>query len=249
MWKLKRYTHIESTQKAYAFTTGMGYGPFRLNEREDLENYQKLAAELGSSPDRMVRVAQKHTDNILIADESCAGQGVTAAAPEGYYDGIITNTPGLIISVVTADCVPVFVLDPVNNAAAVIHSSRVCTAAGISVKALDMMKREYGTKASDVKVLLGPYICGSCYEVGEEVLGDFDRLYTEEEKNSFIRKKRGDKYCLDLGQAILLQLLKAGISQDRYMDTSLCTNHGSDFWSWRRTGDKLGRNVSGIMLL
>lgn len=87
----------------------------------------------------------------------------------GARDGHLTAEPGVLLAVSTADCVPVFVVDPVRRAVAMIHAGWRGAAAGILEEGLSAMRTSFGTSPGDVHLHLGPAICGDCYEVGPEV--------------------------------------------------------------------------------
>lgn len=88
-------------------------------------------------------------------------------------DGHLTAEPGVLLAVTVADCVPVFVVDPVRKAVAMVHAGWRGAAAGILEEGLAAMRSTFGTSAEDVHLHLGPAICGDCYEVGPEVFRAF----------------------------------------------------------------------------
>lgn len=86
-----------------------------------------------------------------------------------HCDGHATDRPGTLLAVTTADCVPVFVVDPRHRAVAMIHAGWRGAAAGILEEGLGAMRSSFRTRLEDVRLHLGPAICGACYEVGPEV--------------------------------------------------------------------------------
>jgi len=92
---------------------------------------------------------------------------VPLLAPDA--DGHATREPGLLLGVTTADCVPVFVVDPVRRGVAALHAGWRGVAAGVLERGLSALERDLGSRRSDLVVHLGPAICGRCYEVGPEV--------------------------------------------------------------------------------
>lgn len=227
--------------------------------------YSKDSESLSSfSPDRMVRPCQSHTDRILKVTEDMGGMGVTGPTPEPEADGLVTNIPGMVLCVVTADCVPVALLDPVHKAVGMVHSGWKGTAAGISVNALQMMEKEYGTDPSDVVISIGPHICKNCYEVGEELIPRFEEYFSPEDIKSFFipvqaHKSAGTtavtqgKYLLNMSQAISSSLIREGVCPDHIHISSRCTLEDPDLNSYRRcrrNGEDFdGRNLSAIVLL
>ena len=106
------------------------------------------------------RVKQIHSNLALLAEQP----GVL-----GEGDAIVTNRPGLAISIRTADCYPILLADARNRAIAAIHAGWRGTAAEIVSRTLEKMKAEFGTEPADVLAAIGPGIDVCCYEVGEDV--------------------------------------------------------------------------------
>lgn len=102
-------------------------------------------------------VTRLHAD--LPAGENIVGDG----------DGHVTRSAGLLLTVTLADCVPVFVADPVQRAVALLHAGWRGAAAGVVERGLGVMAEAFGSDAEELFVHLGPAICGECYEVGPEV--------------------------------------------------------------------------------
>ncbi len=205
---------------------------------------EEFAALFGVPPKDTVRIKQEHTAVVRAVGRESAGEGILR--PAVVCDGMVTNEPGLVLCTFEADCVPVFLSDPVRRAVGMIHSGRRGTALEISVEALSLMRERYGTEPSDVYAALGPCICGDCYEVGAEVLPDFAPRFTDAEIASFART-HGEKYLLDLPAAIRLTLIRAGVRPDRIAPSPECTCHGGSYPSYRRNGtDK--RMITGIMI-
>ena len=102
--------------------------------------------------------------------EDVEGDGVLEA------DAFITNRPGLVCHVRTADCVPILIADKKNHAIAAVHAGWRGTSLDIAGEALSEMNRAYGTEPADCVAAIGPRICGSCFEVGDEVMDGFGSL-------------------------------------------------------------------------
>lgn len=110
------------------------------------------------------------------AEEHPGRRSLHRAAPLALVearDGHLTAEPGVLLAVTVADCVPVFVVDPVRKAVAMVHAGWRGAAAGILEEGLAAMRSTFGTSAEDVHLHLGPAICGDCYEVGPEVFRAF----------------------------------------------------------------------------
>ena len=248
---------IEDTGVARGLFTsgGSGWWPFRGENagteipEADLAHYRELAAPLGTDPDHMNRVDQKHTDRVMTVRPENAGEGVIRVSETGPCDGMITDVPGTVLCIVTADCVPVFLIDPVKKAAGLVHSGWKGTAAEIAVNAIRAMKSAYGTDPADLVVCLGPYICSDCYEVSDDLRDDFGIRYTAAEMDEIFRDGRPGHCYLDLGRAISISLTREGVAKSAIHDPSLCTYHSEErFFSWRRNHTK-GKNVLSALML
>ena len=245
-----------------------GEGPWKDMGPAGYQAYMTLGQALAGEdreaflPERMVRPCQEHTDRVLIADESLAGMGVVKETAKPAADGLISNIPGMVLCVITADCVPVALLDPVKKAIGLVHSGWKGTAGLISVRALEMMRDNYGTDPADVIVSIGAHICGKCYEVGPELIPRFQDHYSMEDIHSFFIAKeiaekthkdkmpenkiskgtitegkmseRNDKYLLNMSRAISCSLIREGIRESKIHISDRCTFEDPELNSYRR---------------
>jgi len=117
--------------------------------------------------------------------------------------------------------------DPANRAVGLAHAGWRGTRSGVAVVALQAMQREFGTQARDVRVGIGPGICGRCYEVGPEVADEFD--------GRFVKRGEGDRFLLDLAAANRALLEGAGVTAVH--DIAMCTKESYLFPSHRRHPD------------
>ncbi len=100
-----------------------------------------------------------------------------ATAAPGKGDALLTNVPGVLLAVQTADCVPIVLADKKRRAVAAIHSGWRGTLLRIAAKALGRMRMEFGTSPQDVIAAIGPSIGRCCYEVGSESRRPFTRSF------------------------------------------------------------------------
>ncbi len=151
-------------------TTGRGHGeaPFDLAlfgsapAREALERWWALGRALDTP--RMVHARQVH--GAAVRFHRNGPPGLHVAEP---CDGHVTRTPGVLLGVTTADCVPIQVVAPRARAVAALHGGWRGVAAGILERGLHVLGERLAVDAAGVHVHLGPAICGDCYEVGPEV--------------------------------------------------------------------------------
>jgi polyphenol oxidase len=122
----------------------------------------------------LVTLRQIHSDIVRLVE----------SAPESQLvgDGLITNTPGLLLAIQTADCLPIILVDPKRRAVGVFHAGWRGTLKRIVEKGVGEMHRWFGTRARDLKATIGPGIHGCCYEVGEEVRDHFESQFAYAEK-------------------------------------------------------------------
>ncbi len=183
-------------------------------------------------PDHPIRARQVHSDRVVKVDGAWPGE-----PPEA--DALITNRPGLMLSVRTADCLPILIADGRNKAVAAIHAGWRGTVAGIAVKTVAALRGEYGSRPEDLWAAIGAGIGNCCFEVGPEVTEQFQQFFPERDMSGRIR--------IDLVEANRRQLAGAGIQPGHIRVFNGCTKCGADlFHSWRRDGSASGRMTAAI---
>jgi YfiH family protein len=188
-----------------------------------------------------------------------------------FGDGLLTTTPGLLLAIQTADCLPVILVDAKRRAVGVFHAGWRGTVKRIVEKGVGEMFRRFGSRPRDLKAAIGPGIHGCCYEVGEEVRTKFESqfayaasLFREIKESDPVREKYPllfltarapghgilpKKIFLDLVEANRQQLLAAGVPKKNIETSPLCTNcHPDLLFSYRAEKGKTGRmmGVAGI---
>jgi YfiH family protein len=176
---------------------------------------------------------QIHGDNIL---EARGGAWTVKGCPDA--DAYVTNEKNLPIAIRTADCVPVFILDPLRRVIGLAHAGWKGTYKAIAAKTVQRMQEKYACQPSGLKIVLGPSIRECCYQVGAEFRDYFP---------SHVKKREGYLY-LDAISANQDQLLQAGVRKENIFDSGICTCCNTDYFSFRRDGIKAGRMISIMML-
>ena len=213
----------------------------------------------------LVALRQFHSDVIHVPSAPCS-----SAEDAPRADALATRTPGLLLGVQTADCVPILLADTRHRAVAAIHAGWRGTLARIAVKALGRMRMEFGTRPQDVVAAIGPAIGRCCYEVGPEVAqafamqfpaaadwfdGPFEQLSHGEEPlwlPWLTMMPPGHvppppRVQLDLRAANHWQLADAGVPESQIDVSDLCTACRTDLlFSYRREGAKTGRMMAVI---
>ncbi|NBH72447.1 peptidoglycan editing factor PgeF [Clostridiaceae bacterium] len=214
-----------------------------------MENYRRIADALQVDTSRMVLSWQTHTTNIRAVTEKDAGKGIVRERDYQDIDGLITNVPGITLVTFYADCVPLYLLDPVHNAIGLSHSGWRGTVNRMGEKTLNAMAKEYGTRAGDVIACIGPSICQDCFEVGGEVADAFAEAFGESCQAQLYYRKDNGKYQLDLWRANEMVFEEAGVPAANIHTTDICThcNPGLLF-SHRSAGTERG-NLAAFLCL
>lgn len=127
-----------------------------------IRRWAALGRDLGLSS--LVHARQVHGSEVLVHETLQPGLRADFVA-----DGHLTQQPGLVLTVSVADCVPVYLVDPGRKVVGLVHAGWLGVAAGILPEALSTLEDRWGVEGRDVRIHLGPAICGACYEVGPEV--------------------------------------------------------------------------------
>jgi YfiH family protein len=217
----------------------------------------------GRHPWPLVTLRQIHSDVIHRIDEPPASPLVG--------DGMVTDVPGFVLGIQTADCLPVILVDTKRRAVGVFHAGWRGTVKRIVEKGVGVMRLQFGTHPRDLEAAIGPGVRNCCYTVGEEVRDQFtsqfdygDRLFHEIKESDPVREKYPMLFLtarapghsklpvnifLDLLEANRRQLLDAGLSARKIQSSPHCTSCNTDVLFSHRaekgiTGRQMG--VAGI---
>lgn len=207
-----------------------------------LENYTRMAQALHVERDRMVVSWQTHTTNIRLVTEEDAGKGVVRERDYRDIDGLICNIPGITLVTFYADCVPLYFVDTKHRAVGLSHSGWRGTVNRMGKATLRAMKDAFGTRPEDTIACIGPSICKNCFEVGEEVVEEFRKTFSEQYwEELWSPNGKPGKFQLDLWKANAIILQEAGVPENQITVTNLCTlcNH-TYLFSHRKTGENRG---------
>lgn len=209
-----------------------------------LGNWDKLATAFEIPMENFLVLNQVHGDDILVIKPH--GE-FFSSRDQLNYDAIVTNRPNLAICIKTADCVPVFIVDPFLKVIAAVHAGWRGTALAIAAKVAGLMQTQYGSKPQDLLAAIGPSIGPCCYEVDEPAFNAFRNFNHYE---SFLTPgKKKNRWMLDLVEANRLQLLDAGLTPDHINVSGWCTTCNPDaFFSHRGSGGITGRQVNFLMI-
>jgi len=242
----------------------LNLGHTEHDKGETVEQNRRLFMNtLSAAEMTLVSVRQIHSDII-----HC----VSAAPTEPLAgDGLVTNTPNLLLTVRTADCYPVIIADPKTRAIGVFHAGWRGTLARIVEKGVGELRRHFGSKPEDILAAVGPGIGKCCYKVGEEVREKFssrfdyaDALFHETEEYDEVKLKYPMLFLtarapghshelfpkaihLDLAEANRRQLVEAGVTEKHISVAGECTAcHTERYFSHRREEGKTGRMMAAV---
>lgn len=216
------------------------------DRRENVEeNYRRFCAALGVDVEKVVLSQQEHTDHIRVVTAADAGKGLWRERDYREIDGLITNVPGMVLTVFSADCNVILLHDPVHRAVGACHAGWRGTALGIAAKTVTAMSEQFGTIPDDVRAAIGPAIGQCCFETDGDVPAAL-RDALGEQVDAYM-EQRGEKWHIDLKRINALWLKKAGISVIDICDH--CTMCRPDlYWSHRLLGDTRGVQAAMISL-
>lgn len=189
----------------------------------------------------LLSVKQVHGTEVLVVDRAL----IPADRFTGGWDAVVTNQPGLMVAVRTADCVPVLMHDSKRGVVAAIHAGWRGAVAGIVPNTLGLLQSRFGSRPDHVRVSIGPSAGVCCYEVDEPVLESLRRQWGDWE--NVVRSRRNGNAHLDLKALVRAQALRAGVPPHSITTVNLCTIcHEELFFSYRREGKVNGTMLSAI---
>jgi hypothetical protein len=196
---------------------------YRVSELDELpwliHGFGTRLADIPGQFAQLATVKQIHSSTCL------AAEGRSGVVGEG--DALLENTPGGIVAVKTADCIPVLLIDERQRAVAAVHAGWRGTAGRIAAGALAAMGERFATRVEDVHAAIGPGIGKCCYEVGAEVAAQFGQQ---------------GRAHIDLAEENRRQLEEIGVTPSKIYASNLCTMcRGDEFHSFRRDKEAAGR--------
>ncbi|MDD2451244.1 peptidoglycan editing factor PgeF [Sulfurovum sp.] len=209
---------------------------------EIIANRREVARRLGIGQQAYFVVAeQTHSDHITIIEGGESRGWHTAEDAVANCDAMITAQKGMVLTILTADCVPVLLFDPEKEVVAAIHAGWRGTKANITGKTVQKMVDTFGSNPKDIVAFIAPSIGRCCYEVGEDVAQHFD--------DEALCDQVGEKYMLDLPLANQKQLLDAGLNAENIEMSGQCTACEAErYFSYRKEQGCSGRFMSMIGL-
>ncbi len=203
--------------------------------------------EAGSQGHRarvILSVKQVHGTDALVVDRPVE----EGERFEGGWDALVTDQPGLMVTVRTADCVPVLLHDPKRRVVAAVHAGWRGAVAGIVPKTAALLVSRFGARVKDLRMAIGPSAGPCCYEVDEPVLTRLRHVFSE--WPSVVSPVDTQKAHLDLRAFVRRQALAEGLEAKHVATVEACTICRPEaFYSYRREGVVKATMVSGIALV
>ncbi len=195
------------------------------------ENRRRFFASLDVDPSRTAGSRQVHGKEVLVA-----------SAPGHYegYDALITDRPDLFLTVTVADCTPILLFDPVQQAIGAVHAGWRGTTLQIVARALRRMQETFGTQTADCFAYIGTCIDTCSYEVDADVADHLPAPFKTWDED------RG-KYLVALKEANRHQLLVAGLPPEQIEVSPFSTFlDNEDYFSHRKENGRTGRMLAMI---
>jgi len=195
-------------------------------------------APIGDTMRRWQAFRQSYSDfdSVVLGQQVHGAEVMTAGPGRGWtlvegIDGWVTTTPGVLLTVTVADCIPVYLAAP-RRGVALLHAGWRGTAAGILGRGVERLCAVAGAEPSDLAMHCGVAICGNCYEVGSEVMHACG-----------LPAPGSGPWHLDLRDRLAAQAEALGIT--RVSGSSWCSSHHPDrFYSHRASSGRDGRMVA-----
>ena len=206
------------------------------------EPWTAAVAAAGGALTDLRRITQVHGGTVRVTGPGDAVIGAPAA------DAIVSNTPGQVLAVQVADCVPILLADPRTGAVGAVHAGWRGSAARIGPGAVQALAREFGVRPADLLVAVGPSIGPCCYQVGRDVIDAFRHAGAGDAQLArWFSDTATGSLRLDLWTVNRDQLVEAGVAPDRIYLSRLCTQtHATVFDSYRVEGPNAGRMAALI---
>ena len=210
------------------------------NPQKILQNRATIQAKFPNM--KFIVAHQTHSDNIAIIKTVETKGWKSQESVIEDCDALISDKKGVMLTILTADCVPVLLFDPKRHIIGAVHAGWRGTEQEIVFKTVQKMQQEFGSNPTDIIAGVAPSIGRCCYEVGEDVAKHFF-------KHSEAFSKKEDKFMLDLPYLNRIQLLKAGLLEENIEMSKICTACEVDnYFSYRKEQGCSGRFMSMIGL-
>ena len=212
------------------------------------ENYRRFLSAIGAEGHTMAMCNQVH--GAVVRNLTTADLKTDPYEKVNYEaDGLMTAIPGVLLTVFTADCIPILLYDPRRRVIAALHAGWRGTAAGIATVAVGQMASVYGSDPADIMAAIGPGIGPCCFETHEDVPNAMTAAMACAVL-PYIHLKDNGKFAVDLKGVNAKRLELAGLDPDNIAVCDHCTGCMEDkYWSYRMVGTRRGSMAAMIELV
>lgn len=222
-------------------STTKAFGVFRhgrASEDDVAQSRARFAQAVGVSQDHFAFTEQVHGCQVIVA-----AAGISQDRAE-KADALVTNTPGLLLIIKTADCVPVFFFDPVTKSAGVAHAGWPGLAQDVVGETIKAMTAHFHTNPADLLVAVGPAICVHHYDVSTVSDDRVAQFETQFGAASPVIQRKNGKTAFDLPLAAKELALRQGVNAGNIELSGVCTYEQANYWaSYRREGANLKHDI------
>lgn len=213
------------------------------------ENFRILCDAVDIDHRDLVFSNQVHEDIIKVVSSEDKGKGIYRESDIVGVDALITNESKVPLVTFYADCVPIFLFDPVEKVIALSHAGWRGTVKKIGSKTVQKMMKDFGCRQENILAAIAPSIGQCCFEVDQPVVDEFKKIFNDEEQKKIIIEKSNGKYMIDLWTTNGLILQGAGIRKENITITDICTKCNKEvLFSHRGSNGKRG-SLAAIMEL
>jgi YfiH family protein len=219
---------------------------FNEDDAENIYENRRRFLKLFAGEWTLTGCWQVHGADIrMVRSQQDAEQKPGVLGDDQYCDALISSTPRVLLTVKTADCVPILLGDQVSGAFAAVHAGWRGTSSSIVKLAVQSLEREYGARAENIRAAIGPAANACCYEVGADVINVFKERFSP--TDHLFTPTRDGHARIDLQAANRLQLLAAGVPEHRIHSAPFCTMDRNDLFFSYRQEKKLHGRVGRLM--
>ena len=234
------FDQIISAYKSSLLQIPHGFGTKQTGDGRDIDVIKAMLKNEEIKYRTIVIPSQTHSTNVTVIANAVQEH---ILKPENT-DAVVTNQKGIVLTVVTADCVPIIYCDNQAGIIGISHGGWKGTLGKISQKVVDTMI-ELGSEKEHITAAIGPAIGSCCYSIYGERLNRFQSEFDER-----VFERRNNEVFLDLKKASMLTLSESGCKSENIDISELCTScNNSEFYSYKREGGIVGEMLTFVALL
>ena len=222
---------------------GLGPGAF------DLAAIRDRLITAGEAPRVVLAAHQVHGADIVSPEDPAWSQldWHDGAERLPVADALVSASADVILTIRTADCVPILLVAPAPHAVAAVHAGWRGLLAGVVERSVAALADRYGARPDVVQAAVGPAICGTCYEFGAEPRREFVSRYGAEAESAWRPGASSERGYLDVRRLATIALVRAGLDASAVQLVGPCTaEHPDALHSYRRDGGGAGRQLSYV---